>query len=271
MTYEEWSEELRHALEKRGVSKAETERACAFWREAFEDRTESGMGESEAVADLGNAEEAADAVVESLPPFRKSLLGLRQNKERTILVIVLLIIGAIVWVPLVFAAALVAVSIFLALWSAIGCVWLADGAAMLSGITGVVALIWGCTQGYLAAGLAEGGVMVAVGGASVMLIPLAIQLTSILYHLQARFVRWIAHFFMRVVNPEAAIEEKASTLWWRRHPDTFRLLLTIGGIICAAGALLALIGFAVSGADTAVFSALPAIGPSTFGTFSLRF
>lgn len=55
MTYEEWSEELRHALEKRGVSKAETERALSFWREAFEDRTESGMGESEAVADLGNA------------------------------------------------------------------------------------------------------------------------------------------------------------------------------------------------------------------------
>lgn len=142
---------------------------------------------------------------------------------------------------------------------------------MLSGISGIIALIWGCTQGYLAAGLAEGGTMVAVGGASVMLIPLAIQLTSILYHLQARFVRWVAHFFMRVVNPEAVIEEKTSTLWWRRHPDTFRLLLTIGGIICAAGALLALIGFAVSGADAAVFSALPAIGPSTFGTFSLRF
>lgn len=143
MTYEEWSEELRHALEKRGVSKAETEQARIFWQEAFEDRTEAGMDEEEAVADLGSAEEAADAVVESLPPFQKSLLGLRQNKERTILVIVLLIIGAIVWVPLIFAAALVAVNIFLALWSAIGCVWLADGAAMLSSITGIVALIWG--------------------------------------------------------------------------------------------------------------------------------
>jgi uncharacterized membrane protein len=229
------------------------------------------MDEEEAVADLGSAEEAADAVVESLPPFRKSLLGLRQNKERTILVIVLLIIGAIVWVPLVFAAALVAVSIFLALWSAIGCVWLTDGAAMLSGITGVVALIWGCAEGYPAAGLAEGGTMIAVGGASVMLIPFAIQLTSILYHLQARFVRWVAHFFMRVMNPDAVIEEKTPTLWWRRHPDTFRLLLTIGGIICAAGAILALIGFAVSGADAAVFSALPAIGHSAFGTFSLHF
>lgn len=189
MTYEEWSEELRHALEKRGVSKAETERACAFWQEAFEDRTEAGMNEEEAVADLGSAEEAADAVVESLPPFQKSLLGLRQNKERTILVIVLLIICAIVWVPLVFAAALVAVNIFLALWSAIGCVWLADGAAMLSGITGIVAPIWGCAEGYPAAGLVEGGTMIAVGGASVILIPLAIQLTSILCHLQARFVR----------------------------------------------------------------------------------
>lgn len=152
MTYEEWSEELRHALEKRGVSKAETERARIFWQEVFEDRTEAGMDEEGAVADLGSAEEAADAVVESLPPFQKSLLGLRQNKERTILVIVLLIIGAIVWVPLVFAAALVAVNIFLALWSAIGCVWLADGAAMLSGITGIVALIWGCAEGYPAAG-----------------------------------------------------------------------------------------------------------------------
>ena len=95
MTYEEWSEELNHALEKRGVSKAETERALSFWREAFEDRTESGMGESEAVADLGNAEEAADAVVESLQPFEKSRLGLSQDKERTILVIVLLIIGGL--------------------------------------------------------------------------------------------------------------------------------------------------------------------------------
>lgn len=270
MTYEEWGEELRQALEKRSVSKAETERACAFWQEAFEDRTEAGMDEEGAVADLGSAEDAADAVIESLPPFQRSLLGLRQHRERTILVIVLLVLGAIVWVPLAFAAALVAVSIFLALWSAIGCVWLADGAAMLSGITGVVALIWGCAEGYPAAGLAEGGTMIAVGGASVMLIPLAIQLTSILYHLQARFVRWIAHFFMRVVNPEAAIEEKASTLWWRRHPDTFRLLLTIGGIICAAGAVLAFIGFAASGFDASVFSALPAINPATLGTLSFH-
>lgn len=43
MIYEEWSEELRHALEKKGVSKAETERAHIFWQEAFEDRTEAGI------------------------------------------------------------------------------------------------------------------------------------------------------------------------------------------------------------------------------------
>ena len=81
------------------------------------------MDEEAAVNDLGSVDAAATSVVESMPTIQRSFYNLRQNHERTALVTVLLILGALAWVPVVFAIAMLAVAVYVLLWSLILAAW----------------------------------------------------------------------------------------------------------------------------------------------------
>ena len=123
MSYEQWNSELEETLRKRGVSAKEIDQAREYWYEAYRDRIESGMDEEAAVNDLGSVDAAAASVVESMPTIQRSFCNLRQNHERTALVTVLLVLGAIAWVPVVFAIAMLAVAVYVLLWSLILAAW----------------------------------------------------------------------------------------------------------------------------------------------------
>lgn len=57
-----------------------------------------------------------------------------------------------------------------------------------------VLLVLGVTSGNWDAGAMDGEVSLALGGSAVLLTPIAIQVTSILYQASIRFGRWVAHF-----------------------------------------------------------------------------
>lgn len=270
MSYSEWTSQLEDALCRKGVSAKERERAEQYWQEAYSDRIEAGMSEAEAVSDLGSVDTAAEAVVESLPPFQKSFLGLRQNRERTALVAVLLILGAIVWIPLTFALAITAAAVYVALWAFILAAWAFEASGYLFGAASVVAFILAATSGNWAAGALDGGICLALGGAAVLLTPVAIQLTSVLFRTSIRFGRWIAHFFVRVAqgSDAAMAEDDPITFWWTRHPDACRIMLVVGGIILAAGLALVLIALISCGFQPETVPALPAVDAGPLGRVS---
>lgn len=99
-------------------------------------------------------------------------------------------------------------------------------------VTGL--LVLGVTSGNWVAGAMDGGVSLALGGAAVLLTPIAIQVTSILYQASIRFGRWVALFFVRVAKGDEAGSPSAEPLsfWWSRHPDTFQVFMVVGAIIC---------------------------------------
>lgn len=123
MSYEQWNSELEETLRKKGVSAKEIDKAREYWHEAYSVRIESGMDEEAAVYDLGSVDAAATSVVESMPTIQRSFCNLRQNHERTALVTVLLVLGALAWVPVVFAIAMLAVGVYVLLWSLILAAW----------------------------------------------------------------------------------------------------------------------------------------------------
>ena len=259
MSYQSWSSKLEGELRSRGVSQREIGRALEFWDEAFGDRREAGMSEEEALTDLGSVEAAATAVMEGLSPLQRGVCGLRKNRERAILVIVLLVVGAIVWVPLAVALAIAALAVYVTLWCLIVAAWAFEATGYLMGASSLVAFALAVSSGNLLAGAYDGGIALAVGGAAVLLTPFAIQLTSILFHTSIRFCRWVAHFFVRVArgSDAAPAHEAPSSFWWSRHADAFRTLLVVGGIICGAGLVLVLVALVACGFAPASIQPLP--------------
>ena len=115
-----------------------------FYSEMIDDRMEEGLSEEEAVAQVGNADEIAAQIVTeiSVPAEKKTA-----KKQRSVWEIVLLVLGAPLWISLLAAAFSVFVSLWASLWSVIVAFW----AVFVS----LAAFAFGC---------AVGGVICAVSG-----------------------------------------------------------------------------------------------------------
>ncbi|KUH58356.1 hypothetical protein AUL39_04925 [Tractidigestivibacter scatoligenes] len=195
------------------------------------------MDEEAAVYDLGSVDAAATSVVESMPTIQRSFCNLRQNHERTALVTVPLVLGALAWVPVVFAIAMMTVAVYVLLWSLILAAWAFVASGYVFGLSSIIAFILGATSGNWVAGAMDGGVSLALGGAAVLLTPIAIQVTSILYQTSIRFGRWVAH-------------------------------LVVGAIICGAGAAMALVSLIACGFAPDTVAPLPTVNAGFLGTIS---
>jgi len=106
------------ALERRlaGLSPEDRRRSLDYYSEMVDDRMEEGMDEEAAVAALGSMEDiAANIPAESIP--EPSVRTARTRPAPWI--IVLLIVGAPLWLPLLVAFASVVLSVYLTLWAVV--------------------------------------------------------------------------------------------------------------------------------------------------------
>lgn len=272
MSSEGWLSEFEAAARRGGMARGDVMDAVEYYQEAIDDRVEAGMGEGEAVAALGSVDEAVRAVCGSLPPFRRAVAEVRKSRASTVIAIVLLVLGAVVWVPVAFGLAATVMIVYLVLWMLVGCVWVLDGVGFLLGALAVPTLVHGVISGAPAVGLAWAGLFVAAGGIAVMLVPLAIGAGGSCSRMAVRFGRWVAHFFVRV-RGEADDEGKdvlAKTPWRVRHAGASGMLLRTGIAVAAAGALLFLVGWGASGFELSALAtlspmAMPFGPPVTFG------
>ena len=136
--------EFLHTLRKKlsGLPENEIEERLTFYSEMIDDGMEEGLSEEEAIARIGAIEDPTVKVPESKQQQRKQTLSPW--------VIVLLIIGAPLWISLLVAAFSVVISLYVALWSVIVSLWATEVA------------LWGCVLG----GLLSGIVSICTGSAS---------------------------------------------------------------------------------------------------------
>lgn len=125
----------------------QVEETKAFYAEAIADRVEDGMSEEEAVAAMGAPGEVAEATLDDLPAVPRAIA--RTRRRSTVLLWVLTIVGSPVWVPLLIAFVIVALSIYFCIWVLAFCVWVI---AMALGAVGAAAFA------LVAAGIAIGHV-----------------------------------------------------------------------------------------------------------------
>lgn len=150
MSKEEFFQELERRLNK--LPQTEIEKAKAYYTEIIYDRMEDGISETEAVKAIGDLDNVVKQIMvsQSLPNLMK--VKAQKSCERASHKgpwIAAVICGAPIWVPLLFALALVLLAIYVTAWAlvfslyavvfsliiaSIACV-IAVGAAVFTGMT----------------------------------------------------------------------------------------------------------------------------------------
>ena len=130
--------ELRHRMA--GLPQEAVERTVEYYSELIADSMEDGVSEEEAVERLGSLDEIVANVVKETPLAQIVQTRVREGKKKGISgwVILLLILGAPVWLPLGIAVLAVLFALFVTLWAVVVALWAAVGAIVLTGLAAMV-------------------------------------------------------------------------------------------------------------------------------------
>ncbi|MBQ9852040.1 MAG: DUF1700 domain-containing protein [Ruminiclostridium sp.] len=147
-----------------GLPMEDIERSLDYYSEMIDDRMEDGLSEEEAVAAMGPVKEICAQILAETPLSRLVKEAVRPKRKLRVWEIVLLVLGSPVWVPLVAAAVIVVVSVYLSVWAVLLSLYAADLAVAVTGLAGGVALVQMLMAGRTAEGiLFLGGGLVCIG------------------------------------------------------------------------------------------------------------
>ena len=165
-----------------GLPEEDINKSIDFYGEMIDDRVEDGMSETEAVEDLGSMEEMISQILSevSLPKLVKEKV--KPKRKLQAWEIVLLILGAPLWIPLLLSVILTALSIYLSVWSVIISLYAVDLAVAISGLACVglaVALLF---EGlFVQAGALFGAGLVCIGLSILLLFAFNLATKGILW------------------------------------------------------------------------------------------
>ena len=135
MNKQEFLDQLR--LELSGLPKEDLEERLNFYSEMIDDRIEDGLSEEEAVNEIGPSEEIASQIIAETPLSIIVKERVKPKRRLKAWEIVLLILGAPLWIPLLIAAFAVLFSLYIVLWSLVIALWAIDVAFIAASVAGI--------------------------------------------------------------------------------------------------------------------------------------
>ncbi len=156
--------ELRHRMA--GLPQEAVERTVEYYSELIADSVEDGLTEEEAVSRLGSLDEIVANVVKDTPLTQIVQTRVQETKKKggSYWWIVLLILGAPVWLPVLIAVASVLFALFIALWAVVIALWAVVLAVILAGVAAIAAGVFELVRLHVPQGLVLlGGGLVCLG------------------------------------------------------------------------------------------------------------
>ena len=158
--------ELRHRMA--GLPKEAVDRTVEYYSELIADSMEDGLSEEEAVSRLGSLDEIVANVVKDTPLSQIVETRIREKKAKRGGIraweVILLVLGAPLWLPLLLAVLAVVLALYVALWAVVIALWAVVAAVILTGVVAVVAGIVELCRLHLPQGLVLlGGGLVCMG------------------------------------------------------------------------------------------------------------
>ncbi len=136
MNKQEFLEKLKEGLA--GLPQPDVDERVSFYGEMIDDKVEDGLSEQEAISEIGTVESVISGVLSDIPLGALVKKKIKTKRKLYAWEIVLIILGAPVWLPLLIAAAAVIFSLYVSLWAVIVSLWAASFAV---GVTGIALII----------------------------------------------------------------------------------------------------------------------------------
>lgn len=191
----EFLEQLRNSLN--GLPREEVEERVAFYSEMIDDRIEEGLSEEEAVQEIGSVEDIASQVVGDIPLTKYIKEKITPKRKLDTWEIVLLIMGAPIWLSLLMGAVTVVFSIYVSLWAIIFAMWTVFGALIACGVSGVVAAIGHAIAGHGVTSMVMISGALTCTGLAIFLFFGCKAITKGIALLMKKFLVWIKRRFIK--------------------------------------------------------------------------
>jgi uncharacterized membrane protein len=136
MNKAEFTQQLTNSLA--GLSQYDINRSVDYYTEMIDDRVEDGMTEEDAVAALGSIDEIRSKILEEVPITKIVKEKMTPKRSFGAGEIVLLVLGAPLWIPLLLAGIIVILAIYISFWSIIFSLYVADLSVFISGLAGLI-------------------------------------------------------------------------------------------------------------------------------------
>ena len=194
MTKAEFLGELSKGL--CGFADADIQKSVEFYEEMINDRIDDGMTEDEAVSDIGDVKDVVSRILIEMPLPKLVRAKVKKNRRLEAWEIVLLVLGAPVWVSLLVAFISVIVSLYISGWAVIITLYSADVAVMFTGIGGLLGTIPMLICGKWAAAAVLFGGGLACVGLSILLFFVFNLITKGYVWITKKILLWIKSLFI---------------------------------------------------------------------------
>ena len=194
MTMDEYLFALNRELSQ--LPEEERNKQLSYYKELFADMKEEGLDEAEITEKLGSPEKAAEEILKELPLPTLIKSRVRPRRGWTVLNVILLILGAPVWLPVAFAILAVILSVYVVIWSVVVVLFCVVLAILAAGIFGIFLFAVNLIPATFSSLFVLGLSLICLG-LTFPAIWVTIAVTKGICKLTGRIARWIRSLFIR--------------------------------------------------------------------------
>lgn len=195
MDKQEFLMRLRKGLS--GLPQEDIEERLTFYSEMIDDRMEEGLSESDAIREVGSVDTIISQTVADIPLTKLVKEKMTPKKSLKVWEIVLLVLGAPVWLPLLISAIAVIFSFYAVWWSVVISLWAVFASVIACGIAGVASGIGFAMGSNGLTGLAMIGAGMVCAGLGIFLFYGCMAATKGTIMLTQKIALWIKGCFIK--------------------------------------------------------------------------
>ncbi len=195
MNKQEFLAELKAELT--GMPREDLEERIGFYSEIIDDRIEEGLTEEEAVAELGSIEDITNQIMSEIPLTKLVKEKVKPGRTLRAWEIVLLALGAPVWLSLLIALSAIVISIYVVIWSVIVSLWAIEFSLLACSVGGAVSFVVFMAKGNIVSGAAMLGAGILCAGLAVFGFYGCKYASNAVLKFSKRIVIWIKSCFMK--------------------------------------------------------------------------
>lgn len=188
-------EQLRKGLS--GLPQDDIDERLTFYSEMIDDRIEEGLSEAEAISAVGSVEQIIAQIMADAPRSKITKDNSKQRNRLSPQTILLLALGAPIWLSLGIAAVAVLFSLYVSAWAVIISLWAVFGSLVACSFSAVIAgIVFICTSHTLT-GLAVIAAGIVCAGLSIFMSFGCKAATNILLILTKKIAVWTKNRFIK--------------------------------------------------------------------------